>query len=252
MTQASEVLVPTSPEEAAAAFGDGSGVTVIAGGTIVMPEITHGRLRPTKALLLTRSGLSGVTTAGTTTTIGAATPIEELVGLPAPLGPCAAHVADGEIRGQATVGGNLCAGMGKEAPQGDLQGALLALGAVARSAGSGGERSEPLEDFLEARDGRLLLDVSFEAPAAGAFAAIDYPHTHEYTVLAVSGARTADGDIRLAATGLADHGRLIPADPDAAAAAVQLGDDALASRWYRERTLPVLVRRVLAELGEAA
>ena len=30
------------------------------------------------------------------------------------------------------------------------------------------------------------------------------------------------------------------------------GDDALASGWYREQTLPVLVRRVLAELQEAA
>ena len=29
-------------------------------------------------------------------------------------------------------------------------------------------------------------------------------------------------------------------------------DDALASAWYREQTLPVLVRRVLAELQEAA
>ena len=102
----------------------------------------------------------------------------------------------------------------------------------------------------------------FEKPAASAFAAIDYPHTHEYTVLAVTGVRTAGGETRLAATGLAGFGTRLrsaeaaASDPEAAGAAavgdVSLGDDALASAWYRERTLPVLVRRVLSELEEAA
>jgi aerobic carbon-monoxide dehydrogenase medium subunit len=252
MTQSTEVLIPTSPDEAAAAFGDGSGVTVVGGGTIVMPEITYGRLSVEKAVLLAKAGLSGVTRDGSTITVGAATPVADLVDLPAPLGPCAANVADGEIRAQATLGGNVCAGPGPDAPRGDLQGPLLALGAVARSTGAGGERSNPLEGFLDDHAGRLLLDVSFEEPSAGAFAAIDYPHTHEYTVLAVSGARTADGTVRLAATGLADHARLLPDDPAAAAAAVRLGDDALASAWYREQTLPVLMRRVLADLEEAS
>jgi CO/xanthine dehydrogenase FAD-binding subunit len=252
MTQATEVLIPTSPDEAATAFGDGSGVTVIAGGTIVLPEITYGRLRPAKAMLLGRAGLAGVTREGSTITIGAATPVQELIDLPAPLGPCAANVADVEIRLQGTLGGNLCAGQGPDAPRGDLQGPLLALGATARSVGSGGERTQPLEELLDDHAGRLLLDVSFEAPAAGAFATIDYPHTHEYTVLAVSGARAADGTVRLAATGLADHARLLSGDPEAAASEVRLGDDALASAWYRSKTLPVLVRRVLTQLEEAA
>jgi CO/xanthine dehydrogenase FAD-binding subunit len=250
MTQATEVLVPTSPDEAAAAFGDGSGVTVVGGGTIVMPEITYGRLKVDKALLLGKAGLAGVTRDGSRITIGAATPVADLVDLPAPLGPCAANVADGEIRRQATLGGNICAGPGPDAPRGDLQGPLLALDATARSTGPGGERSEPLESFLDDRAGRLLLDVSFDEPAAGSFATIDYPHTHEYTVLAVSAARTSGGDVRLAATGLADHARTLSGDADAAASEVRLGDDALASAWYREQTLPVLVRRVLADLGE--
>ena len=33
-------MIPTTPDEAVAAFGDGDGVTVLAGGTIVMPELT--------------------------------------------------------------------------------------------------------------------------------------------------------------------------------------------------------------------
>ncbi len=87
MTQATEVLIPSTPDEAARLFGDGTGVTVIGGGTIVLPDLTYGAPRPAKALLLNRAGLAGVGREGGTVTIGAATPIAELVGLPAPLGP---------------------------------------------------------------------------------------------------------------------------------------------------------------------
>jgi carbon-monoxide dehydrogenase medium subunit len=265
MTQATEVLFPTSAEEAIAQFGDGGDVTVLGGGTVVMPELTYGRLSPTKVVALARAGLDTLTVDGTTVTIGAGLPIARLAELAddvKALAQCALNVADYEIRRQGTVGGNVCAGEGHDAPRGDLQGPLLALDARARSTGPGGETAEPLADFLAHRGGRLLLDLTFEKPAASAFAAIDYPHTHEYTVLAVTGVRTAGGETRLAATGVAGYGTRLSAaeaasaDPGKAGAAavgdVRLGDDALASAWYREQTLPVLVRRVLAELEEAA
>lgn len=262
MTQATEVLLPASPDEASDQFGDGDDVTVIGGGTIVVPELTHGRLVPKKALLLSRAGLDTLAHQGDTVTIGAGLPVHRLAELAddaQALAECALNVADYEVRRQGTVGGNVCAQPGPDAPRGDLQGPLLALDAVARSTGAGGERSEPLEDFLASRDGRLLLDLSFERPAASAFAALRYPHTHAYTVLAVSGVRTTSGETRLAATGVAGHGVRLHAaerasdDPGAAATdGVELADDALASAWYRERALPVLVRRVLATLEEAA
>lgn len=253
-----EVLQPSSREEAVSLFE--AGVTVIGGGTIVVPELTSGRLRPERAMLLTGAGLSGITRDGSRITIGATTPVSELASLPAPIGPCAANVADTEIRAQGTIGGNLCAGTGPEAPRGDLQGALLAVGATVRWTGAGGETTEPLEDFLPQRKDRLLLDVSFDEPAAGAFAALIRPHTHDYTALAVSAARGADGAVRLAVTGVAGHAVRLPSaeakagDPDAAAAAaaadVTFADDALASAWYRNRTLPVLVRRAFTQLEE--
>jgi len=259
MSAAPEVLLPSSADEAVSLYGDGAGVTVVGGGTIVLPELTYGRLKPTKALLLHGAGLAGITRDGSTVTIGATTPLSELAGEPAPLGPCAANVADLEIRAQGTVAGNLCAGEGPEAPRGDLQGALLALGATVRSAGAGGIASEPLEEFLPKRRSRLVLDVSFEEPAAGAFAALGRPHTHDYTALAVSAVRTKDGSVRLAATGVGWWGVRLPSaeaaagDPEAAGKAalndVTLHDDALASAWYRERTLPVLVRRALGGLA---
>lgn len=262
MTQATEVLFPASAEEAIALYGDGTDVTVIGGGTIVVPEITYGRRAPAKALMLGGAGIAGVSRDGGRVTIGGATPLRDLGGLGAPVGPCAANVADPEIRAQATLGGNLCAGEGPETPRGDLQGALLAVGAVVRSSGADGVTEEPLEDFLPKRSHRLILSVSYDEPAAGAFAALDRPHTHEYTALAVSAARLADGSVRLAATGAGWHGVRLPsaegkvADPaaagEAALADVTLHDDALASAWYRGRALPVLVRRALSELEEAA
>ena len=259
---ATEILMPGSEDEAIAAFGDGTDIVVVGGGTIVVPEMTYRRLQPAKALMLGRAGLAGITRDGSRVTIGATTPIEELVGLPAPIGPCAANIADVEIRSQATVAGNLCAGEGYEAPRGDLQGALLAVGATVRSAGEGGIREESLEDFLPKRRERLALSISYDEPAAGAFAGLDRPHTHDYTALAVSGAKAADGTIRLAATGAGWWGvRLSSAeaaagDPEAAGQAalqdVQPHDDALASAWYRKKVLPVLVRRVLADLEGGA
>ena len=262
MAAVTDVLLPTSPDEAVSAFGDGAGVTVVGGGTIVMPEISAGRLRPAKTLLLARAGLAGVSQDGGKVTLGATAPLQALVELPAPVGPCASNIGDIEIRTQATLGGNLCAGEGHDAPRGDLQGALLAVGAQVRSAGAAGETIEPLEDFLAHRRDRLVLDVSYDEPAAGAFVALDRPHTHEYTALAVSAARLADGSLRLAATGAASRAVRLPSaeatsgDPEAAGAAalqdVAPHDDALASGWYRSQVLPVLVRRALTQLQEKA
>ena len=221
--------------------------------------------------MLGSAGLAGIETQGSRVTIGAMTPVQELVGMPSPLGPCAANVADLEIRSQGTVGGNLCALEGDEAPRGDLQSAFLAVGAIARSAANGDVTEEPLEDFLPKRRERLLLSFSFDEPAAGAFAGLDRPHTHDYTALAVSGAKCTDGTLRLAATGTGSWGVRLPSaeapvvrrsvaglagDPVAAGEAalqdVSPHDDALASAWYRTKVLPVLVRRVLDELKESA
>ena len=261
MTRATEVQIPASQEEAVSLFGDGADVTVIGGGTIVMPELTYGRLAPARAMLLHSAGLDGISADGDTVTVGAATPVNALLNLGEPLRSSALNLADVEVRGQGTLGGNLCAEHSGDVPRGDLQGPLIALGARVRSTGAGGETTQPVEEFLSAREGRLVLDISFERPAAAAWAPLERPHTHEYTAMAVTACRLGDGSVRLGATGVGPHGvRLVSAeakaaDPAAAGAAaladVQLTDDAVASAWYREQTLPVLVRRVLTELEAA-
>jgi CO/xanthine dehydrogenase FAD-binding subunit len=259
---ASEVLLPTSPAEAAEAFGDGSGVTVIAGGTIVVPEITYGRLKPTRVLMLGRAGLDQIVRANGAVTIGAAVPIDALEGGDEPLASAAAHVGDPEIRGQATVGGNICAGATGQSPRGDLQAPLIVLGARVRSAGAGGERTEPIEEFLPAGGGgRLVLDVSYDdVPRSAGYAAAWRPHAHHYTILAAAAAKTG-AEVRVAVTGAGPHGLRCPSveaalagGASAAGAAAEVlndvnpQDDALASAWYRRRVLPTLVARALAAL----
>jgi carbon-monoxide dehydrogenase medium subunit len=261
MTKDAGVLVPSSPQEAVESFGDGTGVTVIAGGTIVMPELTAGRLSPGKALLLSKAGLDGISKDGSTTTIGATTPVAALVGAtPEPLSTFAAYVGDYEIRAQATVGGNLCASAGPESPRGDLQAALLALGARVRSAGKGGEKTEPVDDFLAGADGRLVLGIEVDEPKRAAAAALGRPHAHSYTIAAVAVAETAEG-IRIAVAGAGPRAARLasvekaladgssPADAAAKATDdLEPRDDALASAWYRSKMLPVLVERALTAL----
>jgi CO/xanthine dehydrogenase FAD-binding subunit len=260
-----EVLLPTSPAEAIQAFGDGAGVTVVGGGTIVVPEVTAGRLMPGRVLMLGRSGLDRIVREGGVVTIGAAVPVAELEDGDEPLATAAAHVADGEIRAQATLGGNLCAGSGAESPRGDLQAPLIVLGARVRSTGAGGERTEPLEDFLAAAERRLVLEVSYDdVPRTTGYAAARRPHAHHYTILAVAAAQSG-GEVRVAVTGAGPHGLRCPSVEAALAAGsspaeaagkmlddVNPADDALASAWYRRRVLPGLVEKALGTLSKEA
>src|SRR5215207_3452268 len=107
MAQSPEVLLPTSEREAVDAFGDGRGITVVAGGTIVVPDMTYGRRRPERALVLGRAGLDGVQRTGGRVVIGATTTVAALTDGPEPLASAARGVADPEIRNAGTVGGNL-------------------------------------------------------------------------------------------------------------------------------------------------
>jgi CO/xanthine dehydrogenase FAD-binding subunit len=256
-----ELLTPTSPAEAAAAFGDGSGVTVMGGGTILLPELTYGRLRPSRVLMVGRAGLSGIESSGASVRIGAATPVAQLGDAPEPLASAAKHVADGEIRAVGTIAGNLCAAAGGSAPRGDLQAPLLALGARVTSTGAGGERTDDIDAFLDGGAGRLVLSLEVPAGQAAGYARLDRPHTHHYTMLAVSAVRGADG-VRVAASGVGDRSHRLHGVESAlaggasageaaarAAEGLELPTDALASAWYREQMLPLLVQRALGQLG---
>ena len=256
-----EALMPTSESEAVEVFGDGSGVTVLAGGTILMPEVTYGRYpRGGRTLMLHRAGLDTVTSNGPMTYGAMATLDAVAASGVQPLADAAAAVADPEIRAQATIGGNLAASPGATSPRGDLQAPLLAMGARVRSAGHGGERTEPLEDYLANGRDRLVLSIELDRPARGAYLTQRRPHSHSYSVMAVAAADVG-GTVRLAAAGVARTAvrlagveeALANGSPAADAAAragegIQPQDDALASAWYRREVLPVLTARVIEQL----
>ena len=258
-----EVTMPTSPDEAKRAFGAAGaagGITVVGGATIVMPALRSGRLRAERVMLLHRAEMDGIERDGDRLRIGAAARLAELRDMPEPLAAALAAVADPEIRAQATIGGNLCAAPGVQAPRGDLQAPLLAMGARVRSAGPGGARTESVDEYLAGARDRLVLSIEVDRPARAAYITQRRPHSHSYSVMAVAAAEV-DGTVRIAAVGVAPHairltsveealtGGAAPADAAARATeGVQPHDDALASAWYRGEVLPVLVARVIEQL----
>jgi CO/xanthine dehydrogenase FAD-binding subunit len=254
---AAEVLFPESADEAATLYGDGSGITVFAGGTILMPEISAGRLRLERALMLHRSGLDQARTEGGVVRIGAMVTVSVLADGDGVLARFAQEVADLEVRRSATVGGNLCAPFGGEAQRGDLGAPLIALGARVRSTGKGGERTEPVEDFLAGdRAGRLVLELEYDEPQ-GSWAAesMRRRHAHSYSIANVA-ICSSNGDLRIGVSGTggtAVRARALEQsrEPADVLKDVDPVDDAVASAAYRRKMLPVLVRRALDQLESA-
>jgi CO/xanthine dehydrogenase FAD-binding subunit len=250
-----ETLVPATADEAATLFGDGEGITVVAGGTILMPLINAGHVAPTRALLLHRSGLDAIETVGAVVRIGATATLEALsAGSEELLSRFASEVADGEVRRAATLGGNLCAPPGAVVSRGDLGAPLVALGARVRSTGAGGERTEPIEDFLAgSRSDRLVLGVEYDDGERRVGAAtMRRRHAHSYSIANVAVCERPDG-LRIGISGVGDTAvrcRTVEAsrDPVDVLRDVEPVDDALATAAYRREILPLLVRRALDEL----
>jgi CO/xanthine dehydrogenase FAD-binding subunit len=251
---AAETLVPSSAQEAVQMFGDGEGITVFAGGTILMPEIAAGRLKPARALLLHRTGLNELRTDGGVVRIGAMVPVAALAEGEGLLARFAQRVADLEVRAAATVGGNLCGSGALGAQKGDLGAPLIALGARVRSDGKGGERTEPVEDFLAGdRTGRLVLEVEYDTPS-GSWSAqtMRRRHAHSYAIANVAICSTGD-DLRVGVSGVgsaAVRARTVEQSRSAEDVLKDVDpvDDAVASAEYRRKMLVVLVRRALDEV----
>lgn len=258
----SDSFIPTSRSEAVEMFGDGSGVTVFGGGTVLMPEINAARWRPQTTMFLHRAGLDRIDADGDQVQIGAAATLEDIAeSAPSPLADAAIRIADPEVRRLATVGGNLSIPYA-----GDLQAVLLALEASVAHTGSGGETTEPVLVYLQRlRRGetRLALEVTFSVPTHSSYVRIDRAHAHSYTILAIT-AVLSNGSIRVAAKGAAPDCRRLGAveaalaegaDPVVASERsledADPFDDVLASSWYRRRVLPGLVHRAVSQVQEA-
>jgi CO/xanthine dehydrogenase FAD-binding subunit len=216
-----QYLLPGSAEEAAAELED---AVILAGGTTVMPAAHAGALDVTRVVGLARAGLSGTNASG----IGAMTPLAALDGaLAAP----ARAVGGPALRNMATIGGNLVLG-------GDVAVALLALDAEVTLS----SRTVRVEEFWSSfRPGEeIVLSVSFEDDPDMVWLRHARRAANSPAVVAVAVSRG-----RVALGGVAPHPVLVPADPAAAAAAIDPPSDAIASAWYRRRMTELFVRRAL-------
>ena len=266
------VIAPQSMSELGQALSSDTGQTVIAGGTMIMPVINGGQHATIRLVSLRRMGLSGISAASGTVTIGAATPISALARHPdlAFLHAAIDSIASPTVRNMATVGGNLFAA----APYGDLAVCLIALGAMATIAGAGGERTVVSVEALTTgslQTGEIVVKVAFALPVAGTFryrkAARRALNSASIVTVAavvpvsdglVKGCRVSLGGVaprpvRAAAVEALIEGRpLTRATVEAAAAAAKAdihpASDAYASAWYRARVTPVHIRRAI--LGE--
>ena len=124
-----------------------------------------------------------------------------------------------------------------------------------RSTGKGGERTEPVEDFLAGdRAGRLVLELEYDKPS-GAWSAqsLRRRHAHSYSVANVAICANGDG-LRVGVSGVGPAAVRAGAVEQSRNAEdvlkdVDPADDAVASAAYRRKMLVVLVRRALDEVG---
>jgi CO/xanthine dehydrogenase FAD-binding subunit len=220
-----QYLLPDSAEQAVAELAPD--VTVMGGGTTVMPAAHAGALDAERVIGLARAGLDRIERDGGRTTIGAMTPLAALDG---PLAQAARVVGGPALRNMATVGGNLVVG-------GDVATALVALDAEVELTG----RTIPIADFWsEFRPGKeIVVSVSYqEADLVFLRCARRAANSPAVVSVAVSGGRVALG-------GVAAHPIRSVADPVRAAQEIDPPSDAIASAWYRRRMTELFVRRAL-------
>ena len=252
--------MPGTPAEAVELFGDGGNVTVIGGGTIVVPAVAAGRIAPARALFLDTPAL------GHHADRPDGHDRRDHLGRLA----CRARRAARRVRGERRRPGGARPGHRRrqplrdgdgQVPRGDLQGALLALDAQVRSQGGGGERDRgaravPRSARGTARARRLAIASPRPAPSPRSATRTRTPtrcsrSRRRARRTARSGSPRA-GSRRAARLHAAER---LADDPEAAGAAAaseaSFADDALASAWYRAKTLPVLVRRALTQLKES-
>ena len=161
-------LAPTSLNQALAALAEPGGVTVLAGGTDLMPQGHAGKVRPARVLLNIRRvpELSRIERVGDRLRLGALVTITQLLDDPlvrehAPLLSAAAgKFASEQIRNAGTLGGNLC----NASPAGDTLTPLIALDAEVELARleTGGEvasRRVPVAAFFTS-PGRTVREPS--------------------------------------------------------------------------------------------
>lgn len=257
---------------------------ILAGGTVLQPLINEGHLDAEAVLDISAiPELKGISVNNGGIRIGSATTLAEIADhqeirrLSPVLVEAVEAIACHEVRQQATLGGNIEAGL----PSMDALPALLIMDAEVELATAEGRRRLPLANHLKTggtsrHSGELLVAVEFVPPrrGIGRFAKLGARKSFAPSILSVAvvlcgveagGVR----EVRIAAGGCDDRAlRLVGVEAAAAGAALSdqvitdLGavasaeihptDDIYASALYRRRALGAIVRKTLRELLQTA
>jgi len=250
---------------------------IFGGGTLVQPFITLGTDVHDLVIDLDHLALNQVVFENGQVSCGAMVRLSQLAqALPQQyIQAAVASIAGPAIRNLASVGGNLFA----KPPYGDLATLFLALDAEVELASSEGTRRISLNDFYLMRDnaeasstnGVLVTGVRFSADSRRkvVFRKMARKQLNAGAVVTVALSLRLNGgivaDARLALGGV-DHrpiralsaeraltgsnlsGEVIESAAQAALRDCHPRTDAYASAWYRERMIPVQVRRALNSL----
>ena len=282
-------VAPTTLEEALETLHGSDDVTILAGGTDLMPQSKIGRTKIRSTLMNIRrvAGLGAIVRDGDAIRIGALATVTQLMNdplvrqhLPVLVEVCD-HFASDQIRNAATIGGNVS----NASPAGDTLVPLLVLDAEVELASTGDagtvRRRVPLADYF-AGPGRtrraaseLLTGVRVSLPPAGHYArffkfgtrpaldisAISIAIAGVRNGGALSNVRVAFGavaptPVRARRTEQALEGQRLDAATIARAAEtardeVSPIDDVRASAWYRKELIHNMTRRMLDHAAQA-
>ena len=288
MTAIEQYVAPTTLEQAVACLQSGE-VTILAGGTDLMPQSQAGRLPLRRTLMNIRRipEMQGIVREDGALRIGALVTITELMEhdlvkahFPV-LVEMGDHFASDQIRNAGTVGGNI----NNASPAGDTLVPLLVLEAEVELAsqpnGTLTTRRLPLAQFFtgpgrtQRRSDELLTAVYVPLPPPGHFARFFKFGTRpalDISAISIGIAGVRDGDalrnvrvafgavaptpVRAPRTEATLEGRCLDAETIAAAAGVARDevspiDDVRATAWYRKELIHNMTRRMLDHVAQA-
>ena len=287
MSDVNNYAAPRSLDEAADILRAGN-VTVLAGGTDVMPQMKAGRLtlQPTLMNIRHIPELRGIIQADGVVRIGALTTITELLNSALvrkrfnALWQACDHFASDQLRNSGTIGGNIC----NASPAGDTLVPLLALDAkvilAGKPNGALATRAMPLANFFVA-PGRtkreateLLTAVELPLPLAGfvsEFFKFGTRPALDVSTISIGLGAVRDGKalrnvrvafgavaptpIRAPQTEAAIEGKMlddaaIEAALTAAARDIHPISDVRASDWYRRELVHNILQRMLVHVRD--
>jgi aerobic carbon-monoxide dehydrogenase medium subunit len=258
---------PSSVDDAAALFAEGSESRYLAGGHTLIPVMKQRLAAPSDVIDLGRiKEMVGIELSADALTIKAATTYFDITqsadvkkSIPA-IAHLTSMVGDPAVRYRGTVGGSIA----NNDPAADYPAAVLALGATVKT----NKRSIAADDFFKGlfttalADGEIITAVSFPIPAKAAYSKMRHPASR-FALTGVFVVKTKAGEVRVAATGASQNGVMrVPAIEAALKAnwsasaldgvtisAEGLMTDIHGSSIYRANLIKVMAQRAITEAG---